>query len=190
LKRKFLINKNTFFKVHSWWPWRFSIDEGKCILRTQDGWLKRPCNEFHAFICERDINQQSIPLTVRCGNAQASLSSTIITTTTTAPTPTTSTRRPTVAFIQPPIVHEDIPPPLYKQQSLVPSVFPSINKEQEKTTVQTKSSSIDPSINKFYYFNKTFFSSFLDILAAVLGGVAIAIFSVNIIVCYICKRYR
>ena len=85
---------NLIFKVHSWWPWRSSSGEGKCVLRTQDGWLKRPCDEFQAFICERDINRQSIPLTVRCGNAQAPLSSTIITTTTMITA--ASTRRPTV----------------------------------------------------------------------------------------------
>jgi hypothetical protein len=155
------------YDIHSWWPWRSSPDEGKCVLRTQDGWLKRPCEEFQAFICERDINRQSIPLTVRCGNAELPLSSTIITTTIT----TDSTRRPTVSFIQPPIVHEEIPSPIYKQHFFVPPVIPTINTEQAKTTIDTKTNSIDP-----------------NILAAVLGGIAIAIFSVNIIVCYICKR--
>lgn len=148
-------------KVRSWWPWRSSLEEGKCILRTQDGWFKRPCNELQAFICERDLNRQLIPLMVRCGNAEAPLSSSTIITT------TTSTRRPTVSFIQPPIVHEEIPSPISQ-----PHIFvPTINPEQAQTTNETKTSSIDP-----------------NILAAILGGVAIAIFSVNIIVCYICKR--
>ncbi len=139
------------FKVHSWWPWRSSPDEGKCVLRTQDGWLKRPCEEFQAFICERDINRQSIPLTVRCGNAELPLSSTIITTTIT----TDSTRRPTVSFIQPPIVHEEIPSPIYKQHFFVPPVIPTINTEQAKTTIDTKTNSIDPSkINLILFFNK------------------------------------
>lgn len=139
------------FKVHSWWPWRLSLGEGKCVLRTQDGWLKRPCEELQAFICERDINRQSIPLTVRCGNAQIPLSTTIITTTTTITPKTTiipdNTRRPTVSFIQPPIVHEEIPSTVYKQNVFVPSVIPSTDSEQQsKTTIETKTSSIDPSI--------------------------------------------
>ncbi|CAF2765614.1 unnamed protein product [Rotaria sp. Silwood2] len=163
------------YNIHSWWPWRLSLNEGKCVLRTQDGWIKRPCDELQAFICERDINRQSIPLTVRCGNAQAPLSSTIIITTPSSPPPPpittiiTSTRRPTVSFIQPPIVHEKIPSSsIYEPDNFFPSVIPSVNTE---TTMETKISSIDP-----------------NILAAVLGGVALAIFSVNIIVCYICKR--
>jgi hypothetical protein len=140
-----------FFKVNSWWPWRSSLDEGKCVLRTQDGWLKRPCEEYHAFICERDINQQLIPLTVRCGNAQIPLSSTIITTTTMITT-IDSTRRPTDSFIQPPIVHEDIPSPIYKQHLFVPPMIPSINSEQAKTTIETKTSSIDPSRTNQFLF--------------------------------------
>ncbi|CAF5134696.1 unnamed protein product, partial [Rotaria magnacalcarata] len=55
---------------NSWWPWRSSSNTGKCVLRAQDGWTKRSCNEEQAFICERDINRQSIPLTVKCGNVQ------------------------------------------------------------------------------------------------------------------------
>ncbi|CAF3823419.1 unnamed protein product [Rotaria sordida] len=157
------------YNIHSWWPWRLSLNEGKCVLRIHDGWIKIPCDEQHAFICERDINRQSIPLTVRCGNAQAPLSSTIITTTTPPPPPPptttiiTSTRRPTVSFIQPPIVHEEIPSPIYKPDDFVPSITPEQN--------ETKTNSIDP-----------------NILAAILGGIALAIFSINIIVCYICKR--
>ncbi|CAF4552879.1 unnamed protein product, partial [Rotaria socialis] len=42
--------------------------------------------------------------------------------------------------------------------------------EHIETVIETKSNSIDP-----------------NILAAVLGGIALAIFSVNIIICYICK---
>jgi hypothetical protein len=60
-------------------------------------------------------------------------------------TTTDSTRRPTVSFIQPPIVHEDIPSPIYKQHLFVPPMVPSINSEQAKTTIETKTSSIDPS---------------------------------------------
>ena len=123
-----------------------------------------------------------------CGNAQTTLSSTIITITTTAiPIITTSTSRPTVSFIQPPVEHEDIPSPVYKQHLFVPAISPSISTEQPKTTIETKTNSIDPSkINQSFSF---FLHSLpLDILAAVLGGIAIAIFSVNIVVCYICKR--
>ncbi|CAF0765862.1 unnamed protein product [Rotaria sp. Silwood1] len=163
------------YNIHSWWPWRLSLNEGKCVLRTQDGWIKRPCDELQAFICERDINRQSIPLTVRCGNAQAPLSSTIIITTPSSssspPQPTTtiitSTRRPTVSFIQPPIVHEEIPSSIYKPHDFLSS----INTQQVEPIIETKTNSIDP-----------------NILASILGGVALAIFSVNIIVCYICKR--
>jgi hypothetical protein len=134
-----------FSKVRSWWPWRSSLGEGKCILRTQDGWLKRPCNELQAFVCERDINRQSIPLTVRCGNDRAPLSSsTIITTTITTILSTTSTRRPTVSFIQPPIVHEEIPSLISQQHVFIPS----INTEQTPTTIETKTNSIDPSEKK------------------------------------------
>ncbi len=159
----FKISISLFMVVHSWWPWRSSLNEGKCVLRTQDGWLKRPCEEFQAFICERDINRQSIPLTVRCGNAQSPLSSTIITTITT----TASTRRPTVSFIQPPIVHEDSPSPIYKQQVFVPPVVSSIKSEQAKTTVETKSSSIDPSMKNIISsliipINLFFFQIFLQ----------------------------
>ena len=144
--------------VRSWWPWRSSLDEGKCVLRTQDGWLKRPCDEQQAFICERDINRQSIPLTVRCGNAQSTLSSTIITTTPPSPTTTiasitTSTPRPTVSFIQPPVGRDDIPSSLYKPHLFVPSISPSVNTEQPKTTIETKTSSIDPSkIHRLFLF--------------------------------------
>ncbi|CAF1247014.1 unnamed protein product [Rotaria magnacalcarata] len=165
------------YDIHSWWPWRLSINEGKCVLRTQDGWIKRPCDELQSFICERDINRQSIPLAVRCGNAQAPLSSTITTTTTSSSSPTTTitttTRRPTDSFIQPPIVQGKITLHVDKQNYFTSAVTPSINTEPIETVIETKSNSIDP-----------------NILAAVLGGIALVIFSVNIIVCYICKRYR
>jgi hypothetical protein len=145
------------FKVRSWWPWRSSLGEGKCILRTQDGWLKRPCNELQAFVCERDINRQSIPLTVRCGNDRAPLSSSTIITTTTTILSTTSTRRPTVSFIQPPIVHEEIPSLISQQRVFIPS----INTEQTATTIETKTNSIDPSGKKtkksFHYITKLSF---------------------------------
>jgi hypothetical protein len=59
---------------------------GQCVLRTQDGWSKRPCDEEHAFICERNINQQSIPLTIRCGNPQSTTIPPIQITTTTVTT--------------------------------------------------------------------------------------------------------
>ncbi|CAF3626323.1 unnamed protein product [Adineta steineri] len=161
-------NKNN---VRSWWPWRSAFEDGKCILRTQDGWFTRSCQELQAFICERDIDQQALPLTVRCGNLQTPLSSSTIITTTTTTTPsttiTTSSHRPTVSFIQPPIVHEDTSSLLSKHDIYIPP----INTDQTKTTIEPKTNSIDP-----------------NILAAILGGIAIAIFSVNIIVCYICKR--
>lgn len=174
-------------QAHSWWPWRSSLGEGKCVLRTQDGWLKRPCDEQQAFICEREIHRQLIPLTVRCGNAQTTLSSTLITTTT-IPIRTTSTSRPTVSFIQPPVEHDHIPSPVYKQQHLfVPAVSPSISTDKPKTTIETKTNSIDPSKNPPPSLSLLIHFP-LDILAAILGGIAIAIFSVNIVVCYICKR--
>lgn len=158
-KSTFIQSISFFFfsslQVHSWWPWRSSLGEGKCVLRTQDGWLKRPCDEQQAFICERDIHRQLIPLTVRCGNAQTTLSSTIITITTTTAIPIipTSTLHPTVSFIQPPVEHEDIPSPVYKQHLFVPAISPSINTEQPKTTIETKTNSIDPSkINQSFSF--------------------------------------
>ncbi|CAF3414030.1 unnamed protein product [Rotaria socialis] len=61
-----------------------------------------------------------------------------------------------------------LPPP-----PTITTITPSINTEHIETVIETKSNSIDP-----------------NILAAVLGGIALAIFSVNIIICYICKRYR
>ncbi|UJR35112.1 hypothetical protein I4U23_027883 [Adineta vaga] len=162
--------------VRSWWPWRSSSEEGKCILRTQDGWFKRPCHELQAFICERDTDQQSIPLTVRCGNDQVPLSTTTITTTTlsssirtTIITTNAAVRAspPTVSFVQPPIDQVEISSLASKEHIFVPA----INPEQSLTTVEPKTNSFDP-----------------NILAAILGGIAIAIFSVNIIVCYVCKR--
>jgi hypothetical protein len=85
--------------VHSWWPWRSSLDEGNCVLRTQEGWLNRPCDEFHAFICQRDTSRASIPLAVRCGHAQPSLASINgITTSSSASTATaTATATATIA---------------------------------------------------------------------------------------------
>ena len=147
---KKLVNQNRiyyfFFLVHSWWPWRLSLNEGKCILRTQDGWLKRPCDELQAFICERDINQQSIPITVRCGNAQAPLSSTITRTTSTilpsSIITATTKQYPTVSFIQLPIVHKEISSPIYKQSHFISPVIPSVNTE---STIATKTDSFDPS---------------------------------------------
>lgn len=87
----------------------------------------------------------------------------------------------------PPVEHDDIPSPLYKPHLFVPSISPSINAEQSKTANETKTSSIDPSkIDGLFFIS--LIHLLLDILAAVLGGIAIAIFSVNIVVCYICKR--
>ena len=151
--------------VHSWWPWRSSSDEGTCILRTQDGWLKKPCNEYHPFICERDINRQSIPLTIRCGDAPlplAPIRTKITTSTTTASTTTTKESttkifirqpRPTVAFVQPPVVTKEIlasnseenffdPPIIPTYEELVtPKVIP----EQKDLDNDKKSSMVDPS---------------------------------------------
>jgi hypothetical protein len=65
-----------------------------------------------------------------------------------------NTRRPTVSFIQPPIVHEDIPSTIDKQRFFVPPVVPSFNTEQAKTTIEPKTSSIDPSKrNRFCFFS-------------------------------------
>ena len=189
-----------FVLVHSWWPWRSSINEGNCILRTQDGWLKRPCDEYQSFICERDIHRQSVPLTVRCGNAKAPLITTISSTTTTTTTTTitttmtvktitmSSTRRPTVPFIQPPIENEILSIPSMSKQEIYEPPAP-IDLEQVQITIETKTNSIDPSKMIIRFEIVVLSSIFSDILAAILGGVAIAIFVVNIIVCYICKRY-
>lgn len=165
--------------------------------------MKKPCDELQPFICERDIDQQSIPLTVRCGNAEAPLSSTIITTTmssssssthrppppiTTRTTITAPSRHPTVSFIQPPIVNEEFPPEVFKTDKFVQKAMPTINSEPIETATETRTSSIDPSKTFLNIFFLNFSIKFLDILAAVLGGIAIAIFSMNIIVCFMCKR--
>ena len=60
-----------FYVVDSWWPWRVSTVPGKCLLRTPDGWIKRPCNEEQAFICQREEKREPVPLTIRCGNIQS-----------------------------------------------------------------------------------------------------------------------
>ncbi|CAF2797307.1 unnamed protein product [Rotaria sp. Silwood2] len=162
----------------SWWPWRSSSTIGKCVLRTQDGWIKRPCNEEQAFICERDMNRQSIPLTVRCGNVQPTTilstkkkSTTAATKTTTTTTVTvtttttiiTSTQRTTISFgHQEKIALKDIEENIFLQQS-----SSTINNKLQKTTKNF----IDP-----------------NTLAAILTGIAIVIFSVNIFVCCMCKR--
>ena len=146
-----------WFIEHSWWPWRSSTGNGKCILRTQDGWIKKSCQEEQAFICEREMNKQSIPLTIRCGNIQTTtIPSTKLTTTTT--TTTTTTARTTTQFI-PPIANKKLQKP----------------------------DTIDPSRKIFWSINHYSIIS-LAILAAVLCGIAIVIFSVNIVICFLCKR--
>jgi hypothetical protein len=126
----------TIFLGHSWWPWRSSLTIGKCVLRTQDGWIKRPCSEAQAFICERDINRQSIPLTVRCGNIRPTTISSIkpiITTITKTTVPTTE--HTTMSFIQPENISEEN---LFVQQQLSSTIY---NKSQMTTNT------IDPSMN-------------------------------------------
>ncbi|CAF3392899.1 unnamed protein product [Rotaria sp. Silwood1] len=154
--------------VHSWWPWRSSSTIGKCILRTQDGWIKRPCNEEQAFICERDMNRQSIPLTARCGNVQpTTILSTKRTTTTVVTTTTTtimsSTQHATISFIH----HEKIALKNIEENFFIEQSSSTIKNKVRKTTTNF----IDP-----------------NILAAILIGIAIVIFIVNVFVCCICKR--
>ncbi|CAF3376056.1 unnamed protein product [Rotaria sp. Silwood1] len=155
-------------KLHSWWPWRSSSTIGKCILRTQDGWIKRPCNEEQAFICERDMNRQSIPLTARCGNVQpTTILSTKRTTTTVVTTTTTtimsSTQHATISFIH----HEKIALKNIEENFFIEQSSSTIKNKVQKTTRNF----IDP-----------------NILAAILIGIAIVIFIVNVFVCCICKR--
>ena len=58
-----------------------------------------------------------------------------------------------------------------------------------KTTIEPKTiQSIQVRQIYFSFFSTKVFLFYLDILAAILGGVAMAIFFVNIVVCYICKR--
>lgn len=93
LNEKEKLNKNL-----SWWPWRSSNSSDKCVIHTQDGWIKRPCNEEYTFICERDLKQQSVPLTIRCGNIQSRINpSTQIITKTTMTTMTTAVMITTTA---------------------------------------------------------------------------------------------
>ena len=136
--------------VHSWWPWRASVEEGNCVLRTQEGWLKRPCSELQAFICEREINRQSIPLTVRCGNAPAPVLSM------THPTVPLS-QPPTVAAVSPSIDEEDI-----VDAPAVPSIEPILSstdrqehQQQSTTTIESKSTSIDRSKKASLSLNNT-----------------------------------
>ncbi|CAF1252897.1 unnamed protein product [Rotaria sordida] len=163
-------NEKDNYDIHSWWPWRSSSTTGKCVLRTQDGWIKRPCNEEQAFICERDMNRQSIPLTVHCGNAQSTTilstkrtTTTVITTTTTTTTMIPSTQRTTISFIH--------------QENI------SLKNIEENFVLQQSSSTINNKVQKIP-------TNFIDsnILAAILTGIAIVIFSVNIVVCCVCKK--
>ncbi|CAF0832043.1 unnamed protein product [Rotaria sp. Silwood1] len=161
-------NEKENYDIHSWWPWRSSSTIGKCILRTQDGWIKRPCNEEQAFICERDMNRQSIPLTARCGNVQpTTILSTKRTTTTVVTTTTTtimsSTQHATISFIH----HEKIALKNIEENFFIEQSSSTIKNKVRKTTTNF----IDP-----------------NILAAILIGIAIVIFIVNVFVCCICKR--
>jgi hypothetical protein len=90
--------------------------------------MKKPCNEEQAFICERDINQHSIPLTVRCGNTQSTI---VSSTETTMPT----TQMTTIAFIP----REDIP----SKNVSVTQLSSTIHNKLQKT----KTNTIDPSMN-------------------------------------------
>jgi len=193
----------------SWWPWRSSVDQGNCILRTQDGWLKRPCDEMQAFICEREINRQSIPLTVRCGNAPipSSLPLSTISSSTTLPTTIITTMKttlttkltarsshPTVPFIQPPVDHKDISANDFEEQDsidVVPSYEQILSSIQHQQSTSSSSSSSSSSASPASTFAATETKSNLidpNILAAILGGIALAIMSVNIMICYLCKR--
>lgn len=95
------------------------------------------------------MDQQTIPLTVRCGNDQLLLSSTTIATTTSSMQTTIMTTNaavrgsdPTVSLIQPSIDEEDIPSSISKEHIVVPD----INPEQSLTTIESKTSSFDPSM--------------------------------------------
>ena len=153
--------------VHSWWPWRSSSEQGNCVLRTADGWMKRPCNEEHASICEREIKAVPIPLTIRCGQSTTTIGTTTTTTTMMKP----SVRRSGVTpFVGPPRE----------------KILPSTPSSREKT----RTSLIDQSTNSSLSSHLIESSVRLDILAAILGGVAIAIFAMNVVACYICRRYN
>ncbi|CAF1154731.1 unnamed protein product, partial [Didymodactylos carnosus] len=185
--------QNQTFSTKSWWPWRTStlsdekiLDISNCVLRTQDGWVKKPCEDAYAFICERDALRESVPLSVRCGNAQQRMfPSSIMTTTTSSSTTlsTISTIVSTTSEIKFPIIKRTRRPHYYNERS-------NNNNSNNEVYIQQ----IDPIAAKINELNvQTQQSSTkrtLDptILAAALGGVAIAIFSVNIVVCYMCRR--
>ncbi|CAF1490515.1 unnamed protein product, partial [Adineta steineri] len=144
-------NEKEKYNIHSWWPWRSSPTNGKCVLRTSDGWLKHPCQDEQAFICERDINRQSIPLTIHCGNVPS---------TTIPPMKSSITTTTTIATIQ----HSSI------------SFIQQVKRiEQLSTTIKTKSQTTKNNIDS-------------NILAAIISGIAMVILSINIVVCYLCKK--
>lgn len=162
-------NEVSLLSVHSWWPWRSSSEQGNCVLRTADGWMKRPCNEEHASICEREIKAVPIPVTIRCGQPMTTILTTTKTTTTMMMKP--SVRRSGVTpFVGPP------------REKILLSTSSS---SREKT----RTSLIDQSTNPASSLHLTESSARLDILAAILGGVAIAIFAMNVVACYICRGY-
>ncbi|CAF1567182.1 unnamed protein product, partial [Didymodactylos carnosus] len=184
----------------SWWPWRTSTpsddknsDASNCVLRTQDGWVKKPCENAYAFICERDTNRELIPLSVRCGNAQQRLFPSPTTTTTTSssiPLLTTTTIVSPVSKVQLPLIKRTRRPNLFNERANNDNNSPNLNNEvyisqnQQLDPLEVKKNELNvqtqPSTTK-HTIDPT-------ILAAVLGGVAIAIFSVNIVVCYICRK--
>ncbi|UJR10705.1 hypothetical protein I4U23_014898 [Adineta vaga] len=153
------------YNAHSWWPWRSSSSTGKCILRTSDGWIKRSCNEEQAFICERDILRQSLPLTIRCGNPLPTLipSSKPLTTTSTTTITTTTTTTTTI----------DRSTTLSNQQET--NIQLNTANEPTSTSIITKSQKITNAIDS-------------SILAAIIGGICIVVFLINIVVCYTCKK--
>ena len=111
-------------------------------------------------------------------------------------TTTRTLRRPTVPFIQSPIVREEISLVNNERETFaspsLPASYERVNSQEEKTTAESKTSSIDPSTSTSqtsHQIDKTE-SLCLDVLAAVLAGIAIGIFFVNIIICYMCKRYH
>lgn len=138
--------------VHSWWPWRVSSMPGKCLLRTSDGWMKRPCNEEQAFICQRDEKRQRVPLTIRCGDIQQP---TIISSVPTMTTTIETTR-----------------------------VFSSSTMK----SVTKKTNTIDPSKDSPRSFVNHSPSS--DILVAIIAGISVVIFAVNIVICLLYRKYE
>ncbi|CAF2041821.1 unnamed protein product [Rotaria magnacalcarata] len=174
-------NEKENYDMNSWWPWRSSSNTGKCVLRAQDGWTKRSCNEEQAFICERDINRQSIPLTVKCGNVQKTtmlpmktITRTIESSLTSSSSPLLSSSTKTTARIVTNVPHITIP--LIHQEEIASKISEKIffvgpSSSTVKNELKHRTNTIDP-----------------NVLAVILTGIAIVIFFVNIVVCYIFRK--